>query len=73
MTTDARPLSVWETLLLTVQIKAKKVLKKGLGIVGVVLSCIACAGFFLRFASLAFNAGWSGADWLVTWTSKLFR
>lgn len=71
--TESRPLSLWETLILTAQLKAKKVLKKGLGVVGIALWCILCAGFLFRFIALAFNSGWSGADWLITWTSKLFR
>lgn len=71
--TDSRPLTVWETLVLAVQLKAKKVMKKGLGVVGIILWCVLCAGFLLRFVALAFNAGWSGADWLIAWTFKLFR
>lgn len=73
MTTDDRPLSIWETLVLTAQLKAKPVLKKGLGIFGIVLWCVLCAGFVFRFVALAFDAGWSGADKLITWTSHLFR
>lgn len=53
--------------------KAKSVLGKGLGIVGIALWCVLCLGFLFRFVALAFNTGWSGADWLIAWTSKLFR
>jgi hypothetical protein len=73
MTTDSRPLSIWETLILTVQLKAQKVLKKGLGIVGTILWVVMAAAFFARFVWLFAFLGWTAADRVITWTSHLFR